>query len=111
MGGYGSGWRGAKKATVEDSLVLTAASLVRKRALVAGEKPGKPSLVHYVALLRRDVRPGSDLLGVAGDGGDNVTTAGQLGDDTRAGISGRTDDGDLQENSPCDMMAMVSNGD
>ena len=37
MGGYGSSWRGAKKATVEDSLVLTAASLVRKRALVAGE--------------------------------------------------------------------------
>jgi hypothetical protein len=38
MGGYGSGWQGAKKATVEGSLVLTAASLVRKRALVAGER-------------------------------------------------------------------------
>ena len=38
MGGYGSGWRGAKKATVEGSLVLTAASLVRKRALVAGAR-------------------------------------------------------------------------
>ena len=38
MGGYGSGWRGAKKATVEDSLVLTAASLVRKRALRAGAR-------------------------------------------------------------------------
>ena len=37
MGGYGSGWQGAKKATLEGSLVLTAASLVRKRALVAGE--------------------------------------------------------------------------
>jgi hypothetical protein len=36
MGGYGSGWRGAKKATVESSLVLTASSLVRKRAIVAG---------------------------------------------------------------------------
>ena len=36
MGGYGSGWQGAKKATVEGSLILTAASLVRKRALVAG---------------------------------------------------------------------------
>jgi hypothetical protein len=36
MGGYGSGWQGAKKATVESSLVLTASSLVRKRALVAG---------------------------------------------------------------------------
>ena len=38
MGGYGSGWQGAKKATVEGSLVLTAASLVRKRALVAGAR-------------------------------------------------------------------------
>ena len=36
MGGYGSGWQGATKATVEGSVVLTAASLVRKRALVAG---------------------------------------------------------------------------
>jgi hypothetical protein len=36
MGGYGSGWQGATKATVEGSLVLTASSLVRKRALVAG---------------------------------------------------------------------------
>ena len=51
MGGYGSGWQGAKKATVEGSLVLTAASLVRKTALVPGSwslhekdqriKPGK----------------------------------------------------------------------
>ena len=36
MGGWGSGWQGAKKATVESSLVLAASSLVRKRALVAG---------------------------------------------------------------------------
>jgi hypothetical protein len=36
MGGYGSGWQGARKATVEDSLILTAALLVRKKALVAG---------------------------------------------------------------------------
>ena len=36
MGGYGSGWQGAKKVTVEDSLVLTASSLVRKKALVPG---------------------------------------------------------------------------
>ena len=36
MGGYGSGWQGSKKATVEGSLVLTAASLVRKKALVPG---------------------------------------------------------------------------
>ena len=32
MGGYGSGWQGAKKATVESSLVLTAASLVAEGA-------------------------------------------------------------------------------
>ena len=36
MGGHGSGWQGAKKATVEDALSSIAASLVRKRALVAG---------------------------------------------------------------------------
>ena len=36
MGGCGSGWQGAKKATLEGSLVLTAAALVQKRALVAG---------------------------------------------------------------------------
>ena len=36
MGGYGSGWLGSKKATVEGSLVLTASALVRKKALVPG---------------------------------------------------------------------------
>ena len=36
MGGYGSGWRGSKKATVDESLKLSAAALVRKKALVAG---------------------------------------------------------------------------
>ena len=36
MGGSGSGWRGAKNATVDDSLVLDMATLVRKRALVIG---------------------------------------------------------------------------
>ena len=36
MGGYGSGWQGSKKATVEGSLVLTASALVRKKALVPG---------------------------------------------------------------------------
>ena len=35
MGGFGSGWQGSKKATVEGSLVLTASSLVRKKALGA----------------------------------------------------------------------------
>ena len=36
MGGYGSGWQGSKKATVEGSLVLTASALVRDKALVPG---------------------------------------------------------------------------
>jgi hypothetical protein len=38
MGGYGSGWQGTKKATVEGSLVLTASSLVRKKALLPGAR-------------------------------------------------------------------------
>jgi hypothetical protein len=38
LGGYGSGWQGSKKATVEGSLVLTASALVRKKALVPGAK-------------------------------------------------------------------------
>jgi hypothetical protein len=33
LGGFGSGWQGSKKATVEGSLVLTASALVRKKAL------------------------------------------------------------------------------
>ena len=38
MGGYGSGWRGARKATVESSLVLSINSLVRKKAIVPGAR-------------------------------------------------------------------------
>lgn len=38
MGGYGSGWQGSKKATVEGSLVLTAFALVRKKAIVPGAR-------------------------------------------------------------------------
>ena len=38
MGGFGSGWQGSKKATVEGSLVLTASSLARKKALVPGAR-------------------------------------------------------------------------
>ena len=38
MGGYGSGWQRATTATVEGSVVLTAASLVQKRALRAGAR-------------------------------------------------------------------------
>ena len=40
MGGYGSGWHGTKKATIDESLVLSVSDLVRKRALVPG--PGPP---------------------------------------------------------------------
>jgi hypothetical protein len=36
MGGYGSGWQAAKKATVEGSLVLSMSALVRNRAVVDG---------------------------------------------------------------------------
>ena len=36
MGGSGSGWQSAKKATVEDSLSLSMVALMRKRALVSG---------------------------------------------------------------------------
>ena len=33
--GYGSGWQGSKKTTIEDSLCLSISSLVKKKALVA----------------------------------------------------------------------------
>lgn len=36
MGGHGSGWQGSKKTTVEDSLCLSIAALVKKKALVPG---------------------------------------------------------------------------
>jgi hypothetical protein len=36
MGGYGSGWQGSKKTTVEDSLCLSISSLVKKKALMPG---------------------------------------------------------------------------
>jgi hypothetical protein len=36
MGGYGSGWRGPKKTTVEDCLVLSAAIFIRKKLLLPG---------------------------------------------------------------------------
>ena len=36
MGGSGSGWQRAKKATVEDSLSLSMVALMKKRALVPG---------------------------------------------------------------------------
>lgn len=38
MGGYGSGWQGSKRETVNDSLSLSIAALVRKGALVAGAR-------------------------------------------------------------------------
>jgi hypothetical protein len=36
MGGYGSGWQRSKKTTVEDCLVLSMATFVRRKALVPG---------------------------------------------------------------------------
>ena len=38
MGGFGSGWQGSKKATVETSLILTASTLVRQKGLVPGAR-------------------------------------------------------------------------
>ena len=40
MGGYGSGWQGRKRATVEDSLVLSVSALRRAGVLVPGERMG-----------------------------------------------------------------------
>lgn len=40
MGGYGSGWRGPKRATVEASLVLSVSALMRAGVLVPGERRG-----------------------------------------------------------------------
>ena len=40
MGGYGSGWQGPKRATVEDSLVLSVSALTQAGALVPGERIG-----------------------------------------------------------------------
>jgi hypothetical protein len=36
LGGFGSGWQGSRKATIEESLVLTASTLVRRKSLVPG---------------------------------------------------------------------------
>ncbi len=38
LGGYGSGWQRPKKTTVEDCLVLSMATFVRKQALVPGAR-------------------------------------------------------------------------
>jgi hypothetical protein len=38
MGGYGSGWQRSKKATVEDCLVLSMDTFVRRKALVPGAR-------------------------------------------------------------------------
>ena len=40
MGGYGSGWQGPKRSTVEDSLVLSVSALRRAGALVPGKRMG-----------------------------------------------------------------------
>jgi hypothetical protein len=47
--------------------------------VMAGQQPGKPGLVHHVAFGWRDVGLGSDLFGMAGDGGHAVAPAGELG--------------------------------
>ena len=36
MGGYGSGFQGARKSTVEDGLTISISAMLKKRALVPG---------------------------------------------------------------------------
>ena len=62
MGGYGSGWQGARKATVESSLVLDAALLRRKAAgsritgsLIWGARAAPSAIINYEA----DLTPGN----------------------------------------------------
>jgi hypothetical protein len=38
MGGWGSGWQGPRKTTVEESLVLTASALARRKVLIHGAR-------------------------------------------------------------------------
>ena len=42
MGGYGSGWQGPKRATVEDSLVLSVSALMRGGGAGARQTHGRP---------------------------------------------------------------------
>jgi hypothetical protein len=62
---------------------------------MARPEPGEPGLVEHVALDRRDAREAFDLVGIAGDGGDLMAAAGELGGDSRAGPARGADDGDL----------------
>ena len=62
MGGHGSGWQGAKKATVESSLVLDAALLRRKAAgsritgsRIWGASDAPSAIINYEA----DLTPGN----------------------------------------------------
>ena len=45
MGGYGSGWQGPKKATVEDGLWLSVTTIVKKKGTVWGLVARRPELV------------------------------------------------------------------
>jgi len=50
---------------------------------------GQGTLIHHVAAGRRDAGLRRDFLRATGDGGDGMPAPGKLGDDARAGISGR----------------------
>jgi hypothetical protein len=68
MGGSGSGWRWAKKPTVEGSLRLSISALVRKKALLV--RLGWFGLVHVKSDVAQEVRTllvnRNLLLGIAG---------------------------------------------
>jgi hypothetical protein len=72
------------------------------RDVMAGQQLRQGALIQHVALLRRDMGQGRDLLGVTGDGGDAVAAAGQLSNDARAGISGGAHNCDFHDGVLCD---------
>jgi hypothetical protein len=63
--------------------------------IVPGPEPGQRLQVIGVSLDRLDAGQLRDPVGVAGDGGNQVVTAGEFGRDARTGCSGRAGDGDL----------------
>jgi hypothetical protein len=81
------------------------------RSVVAGQQPGQGTLIHQVALGRRDAGLGRDFLRATGDRGDGMPAPGKLGDDARAGISRRADNGDFHATLQAKIgFLLVSNG-
>ncbi len=61
-------------------------------------------LVVDVAFDGGDARPGRDLFGMAGDSGDGMAARRELGEQARAGLSGRADEGDFHDGLQCSMV-------